>query len=107
MKGYKYKGVEYPFQIDVLAWEEFEGITGQPFHKLQEARIGLIMAALYCGLKRGSQLNGKTFDVQYEDFREELAKQKVKPLDLTVEVLNLAELNDDSEEAEEEPSEEK
>lgn len=104
MNEYELDGQKHPFKLDLFAWEQYEEVTGEPFHGIREGRIKHLISALYCGLVRGGKLENKEFPLDYDQLRENLVS--VTPAALLLTILSMSGLAD-SEEGEEVEEEKK
>lgn len=103
-KTYGINGTEYPFLLDLLAWEEYEELTGGSFYSITEAKLKDLITVLYVGLVRGGVESEKPFGKSQEDFKKLISNKK--PGEIMEEVFMLSGLFD-GEEVTEEDSEKK
>jgi hypothetical protein len=88
MKKYSLDGKDYPFQMDNLAWENWEDQVNETVFNFNVDRLKHQFACLYHGIKRGCKIEGVGFSIEYEDFRESLSS--MAPGDIFASVVDLS-----------------
>ncbi len=66
------KGKEYPCRVTMGAMLRFKRQTGKDVSSLNDSDVEELLTLLYCCVVSASKADGKTFDMELEDFADAL-----------------------------------